>query len=203
MQDGHPPLGWTDTAAYLVLPVLLVVSQYVSMEIMKPPQVKKWISSLAFSACNHYSSKWFFNPELFWFDRQMIQLKRTHFLFSSFYLLWLVTSLYLFHRDYLYTGSFLIINVTQLNLFMFCIHVFSFNDWLWGSKKTVNLWFCAINKNLTSYCHCGISSAWIAPVVFMLCILAPAVIFVPYLTWKKLWAIFIVGHSGIPTGALT
>ncbi|KAL5992003.1 Inner membrane protein PPF-1, chloroplastic [Asimina triloba] len=36
--DGHPPLGWSDTLAYLVLPVLLVVSQYVSMEIMKPPQ---------------------------------------------------------------------------------------------------------------------------------------------------------------------
>ncbi|XP_048137119.1 inner membrane protein PPF-1, chloroplastic [Rhodamnia argentea] len=36
--DGHPPLGWHDTVAYLVLPVLLVVSQYVSMEIMKPPQ---------------------------------------------------------------------------------------------------------------------------------------------------------------------
>ncbi|ESQ51366.1 hypothetical protein EUTSA_v10016643mg [Eutrema salsugineum] len=36
--DGHPPLGWSDTAAYLVLPVLLIVSQYVSMEIMKPPQ---------------------------------------------------------------------------------------------------------------------------------------------------------------------
>ncbi|KAJ8439892.1 hypothetical protein Cgig2_003958 [Carnegiea gigantea] len=38
-EDGHPPLGWHDTAAYLVLPVLLVVSQYVSMELMKPPQV--------------------------------------------------------------------------------------------------------------------------------------------------------------------
>ncbi|KAI5603359.1 hypothetical protein BDE02_01G214000 [Populus trichocarpa] len=36
--DGHPPLGWHDTAAYLVLPVLLIASQYVSMEIMKPPQ---------------------------------------------------------------------------------------------------------------------------------------------------------------------
>ncbi|KAK3163891.1 hypothetical protein QOZ80_1AG0009790 [Eleusine coracana subsp. coracana] len=36
--DGHPPLGWHDTIAYLVLPVLLVLSQYVSMEIMKPPQ---------------------------------------------------------------------------------------------------------------------------------------------------------------------
>jgi len=39
MQDGQPPLGWHDTVAYLVLPVLLVVSQYVSMELMKPPQV--------------------------------------------------------------------------------------------------------------------------------------------------------------------
>ncbi|GJN05803.1 hypothetical protein PR202_ga23468 [Eleusine coracana subsp. coracana] len=37
-EDGHPPLGWHDTIAYLVLPVLLVLSQYVSMEIMKPPQ---------------------------------------------------------------------------------------------------------------------------------------------------------------------
>ncbi|CAN8285507.1 unnamed protein product [Cochlearia groenlandica] len=36
--DGHPPLGWYDTTAYLVLPVLLIASQYVSMEIMKPPQ---------------------------------------------------------------------------------------------------------------------------------------------------------------------
>jgi hypothetical protein len=40
VQDGHPPLGWYDTAAYLVLPVLLVASQYFSMELMKPPQVK-------------------------------------------------------------------------------------------------------------------------------------------------------------------
>ncbi|XP_057449159.1 inner membrane protein PPF-1, chloroplastic [Lotus japonicus] len=36
--DGHPPLGWQDTAAYLVLPILLIATQYVSMEIMKPPQ---------------------------------------------------------------------------------------------------------------------------------------------------------------------
>uniref|UniRef100_A0A453DZL7 Membrane insertase YidC/Oxa/ALB C-terminal domain-containing protein n=1 Tax=Aegilops tauschii subsp. strangulata TaxID=200361 RepID=A0A453DZL7_AEGTS len=36
--DGHPPIGWHDTICYLVLPVLLVASQFVSMEIMKPPQ---------------------------------------------------------------------------------------------------------------------------------------------------------------------
>uniref|UniRef100_A0ACD6A371 Uncharacterized protein n=2 Tax=Avena sativa TaxID=4498 RepID=A0ACD6A371_AVESA len=36
--DGHPPLGWSDTLAYLVLPVLLVISQYVSAQIMQPSQ---------------------------------------------------------------------------------------------------------------------------------------------------------------------
>ncbi|XP_058093869.1 ALBINO3-like protein 1, chloroplastic isoform X4 [Magnolia sinica] len=36
--DDHPPLGWLDTFAYLVLPVLLVVSQYVSIQIMQSSQ---------------------------------------------------------------------------------------------------------------------------------------------------------------------
>lgn len=36
--DGQPPLGWVDTIAYLVLPVLLIVSQYVSMQVMQTPQ---------------------------------------------------------------------------------------------------------------------------------------------------------------------
>ncbi|KAJ6431047.1 hypothetical protein OIU84_018531 [Salix udensis] len=36
--DGHPPLGWSDTVAYLVLPVILVVSQYISVEIMQSSQ---------------------------------------------------------------------------------------------------------------------------------------------------------------------
>ncbi|XP_077227545.1 ALBINO3-like protein 1, chloroplastic [Tasmannia lanceolata] len=36
--DGHPPLGWPDTWAYLVLPVLLVVSQYISIQIMQSSQ---------------------------------------------------------------------------------------------------------------------------------------------------------------------
>uniref|UniRef100_A0A2P2JAD5 Membrane insertase YidC/Oxa/ALB C-terminal domain-containing protein n=2 Tax=Rhizophora mucronata TaxID=61149 RepID=A0A2P2JAD5_RHIMU len=36
--DGHPPLGWSDTLAYLVLPVLLVVLQYISMQIMQSSQ---------------------------------------------------------------------------------------------------------------------------------------------------------------------
>ncbi|VVB15688.1 unnamed protein product [Arabis nemorensis] len=34
--DGHPPLDWSDTIAYLVLPVPLIASQYVLMEIMNP-----------------------------------------------------------------------------------------------------------------------------------------------------------------------
>ncbi|MCO5600331.1 hypothetical protein L7F22_054441 [Adiantum nelumboides] len=36
--DGAPPLGWSDTIAYLVLPVLLIASQYVSMQLMQTPQ---------------------------------------------------------------------------------------------------------------------------------------------------------------------
>ncbi|KAM5568034.1 ALBINO3-like protein 1, chloroplastic [Rosa sericea] len=36
--DGHPPLGWSDTLAYLVLPILLVVSQYISVQIMQSSQ---------------------------------------------------------------------------------------------------------------------------------------------------------------------
>ncbi|XP_062110530.1 ALBINO3-like protein 1, chloroplastic [Humulus lupulus] len=36
--DGHPPLGWSDTLAYLVLPVLLVASQYISIQIMQSTQ---------------------------------------------------------------------------------------------------------------------------------------------------------------------
>ncbi|WOL16114.1 ALBINO3-like protein 1, chloroplastic [Canna indica] len=36
--DGHPPLGWSDTFAYLALPVLLVISQYISTQIMQSSQ---------------------------------------------------------------------------------------------------------------------------------------------------------------------
>ncbi|GJR31686.1 albino3-like protein 1, chloroplastic [Tanacetum coccineum] len=36
--DGQPPLGWSDTFAYLVLPVLLVGSQYISVQIMQSSQ---------------------------------------------------------------------------------------------------------------------------------------------------------------------
>jgi YidC/Oxa1 family membrane protein insertase len=36
--DGAPPLGWADTARYLALPVLLVVSQFISQKIISPQQ---------------------------------------------------------------------------------------------------------------------------------------------------------------------
>lgn len=36
--DGAPPVGWHDAGAYLVLPVLLVASQFASQRIMQPPQ---------------------------------------------------------------------------------------------------------------------------------------------------------------------
>eukprot|EP00980_Cylindrotheca_fusiformis_P007529 scaffold1561_cov129-Cylindrotheca_fusiformis.AAC.21 len=34
--DGTPSLGWDDTLAFLILPVFLVISQFVSMELMSP-----------------------------------------------------------------------------------------------------------------------------------------------------------------------
>ncbi|CAG9465754.1 unnamed protein product [Pedinophyceae sp. YPF-701] len=34
--DGQPPVGWHDAGAYLILPILLVVSQVVSMRMMQP-----------------------------------------------------------------------------------------------------------------------------------------------------------------------
>jgi YidC/Oxa1 family membrane protein insertase len=35
--DGQPPIGWDNAAPYLVLPVLLVLCQYVSSSIISPP----------------------------------------------------------------------------------------------------------------------------------------------------------------------
>lgn len=34
--DGAPSLGWDDTLSFLILPVFLVISQFVSMELMQP-----------------------------------------------------------------------------------------------------------------------------------------------------------------------
>jgi len=34
--DGVPALGWTDTISFLILPVFLVISQFISMELMTP-----------------------------------------------------------------------------------------------------------------------------------------------------------------------
>lgn len=34
--DGAPKLGWHDTLAYLTIPVILVITQSVSMKIMQP-----------------------------------------------------------------------------------------------------------------------------------------------------------------------
>lgn len=36
-KDGAPPVGWEDAGAYLVLPLLLVLSQWASQKIISPP----------------------------------------------------------------------------------------------------------------------------------------------------------------------
>jgi YidC/Oxa1 family membrane protein insertase len=38
--DGIPSLGWSTTIAYLILPCLLVVSQFASMQLMQPKPVE-------------------------------------------------------------------------------------------------------------------------------------------------------------------
>jgi len=50
LQDGAPPIGWPAAAAYLSLPVLLVVSQFLSQKVISPPasadpqqQSSQWI----------------------------------------------------------------------------------------------------------------------------------------------------------------
>lgn len=37
LTNGQPPIGWDDASRYLVLPVLLVVFQFVSTAIISPP----------------------------------------------------------------------------------------------------------------------------------------------------------------------
>lgn len=56
------------------------------------------------------------------FGRLMIQLKRTHFLYSSFFPSWLVTSPCLFLQDYQFTGWFLIYKFTWFIFFMRVVH---------------------------------------------------------------------------------
>eukprot|EP00878_Enallax_costatus_P039379 GHUV01045033.1.p1 GENE.GHUV01045033.1~~GHUV01045033.1.p1 ORF type:complete len:205 (-),score=34.40 GHUV01045033.1:257-871(-) len=51
-ENGQPPIGWKDAVAYLVLPALLIVSQYVSQKIISPktddPQQKQTQAILQF-----------------------------------------------------------------------------------------------------------------------------------------------------------
>merc|ERR1712127_653183 len=39
--DGVPSLGWTDTAAFLTIPVVLVISQFLSMQMMATKDQEK------------------------------------------------------------------------------------------------------------------------------------------------------------------
>jgi YidC/Oxa1 family membrane protein insertase len=37
-ENGAPPIGWHDAIAYLVLPVALIISQFITQKILSPPQ---------------------------------------------------------------------------------------------------------------------------------------------------------------------
>ena len=36
-ENGAPPIGWHDAVCYLVLPVALVASQFITQKILQPP----------------------------------------------------------------------------------------------------------------------------------------------------------------------
>ena len=66
--NGSPSLGWHDTLCYLVLPVLLVVSQYVSTALLTPPEQKN-DPSAAQNQASPARSRCLLSVPLPWHDR--------------------------------------------------------------------------------------------------------------------------------------
>ena len=65
LQDGAPPIGWPAAAAYLSLPVLLVVSQFISQKVISPPasadpqqQSSQWILKFLPFLIGAWSNAW-------------------------------------------------------------------------------------------------------------------------------------------------
>jgi len=149
--------------------------------------------------------QWFFNPELFWFHRQMIRLKRIHFLFSSFYPSWLVTSLCLFHQDYLYTGSFLSGNVTHnwMHACFVVMYLASLIDFEEARSPSIYDFVPSIKTSHIILLLWNIISRNSTSVIFISCICACSVHIYTFLHMEKFWTLFIMCHRGILTGALT
>ena len=74
--DGfNPPLGWDNTLAYLVLPVALVASQYVSTAILTPKSDDPAQQSQAipkFLPCDRLVALGAFGPRLYWMTNNLV-----------------------------------------------------------------------------------------------------------------------------------
>lgn len=90
-KDGAPPVGWVEAAAYLVLPVLLVVSQYISQQIMSPQSSKEDPSQAQAQAILKFLPVmigWFSlnvpsGLTLYWFTNNLLTTAQTVFLRSQ------------------------------------------------------------------------------------------------------------------------
>ncbi|KAK9827918.1 hypothetical protein WJX74_009095 [Apatococcus lobatus] len=89
-KDGAPPIGWGEASAYLVLPVLLVVSQYVSQAIISPTsgQDQSQQSSQAFLKflpliLGYFSLNVPSGLTLYWFTNNLLSTAQQVYLKSS------------------------------------------------------------------------------------------------------------------------
>jgi len=90
-QDGAPPIGWHDAGAYLVLPVLLIVSQFVSQKILSgnQQQTQQNQSANAIIKLLPLMIGWFSlnvpsGLTLYWFTNNLLSVGQTAFLRANF-----------------------------------------------------------------------------------------------------------------------
>jgi len=90
-ENGAPPIGWHDAGAYLVLPVLLIVSQYASQKILSgnQQQTEQQQSANAIIKFLPLMIGWFSlnvpsGLTLYWFTNNLLSVSQTAFLRANF-----------------------------------------------------------------------------------------------------------------------
>jgi len=91
LENGAPPIGWHDAAAYLVLPVLLIVSQYASQQILQGQQKQSQQQQSANAIIKFLPLMigWFSlnvpsGLTLYWFTNNLLSVGQTVLLRSNF-----------------------------------------------------------------------------------------------------------------------
>jgi len=88
-QDGAPPVGWHDAGCYLVLPVLLICSQYASQQILSSGQQQQNQQGTAILKFLPLMIGWFSlnvpsGLTLYWFTNNILTVSQTVLLRSNF-----------------------------------------------------------------------------------------------------------------------